>query len=136
MNLYAGRIMLRTSRRFVSDGGKRRIRMAMRLGRRFGRLLGAGLAAGIGIAVAGGAARAAPSALHCVNTTSGATWDIPVDFAHSTVDSAPARITSGSISWEDATYHYYDFDRRTGALDMHVASSTGGFYLTDRCVLK
>ena len=108
--------------------------MAMRLGRLLGRLLGVGLAAGI--AVTGSAAWAAPSALHCVNTTSGATWDIPVDFAHSMVDSVPAQITSGSISWEDATYHYYDFDRRTGALDMHVASSTGGFYLTDRCVLK
>ena len=32
--------------------------------------------------------------------------------------------------------HYYDFDRRTGRLEMHVASSTGGFYLTDQCVLK
>jgi hypothetical protein len=48
----------------------------------------------------------------------------------------PARITAKAISWKDATYHYYDFDRTTGALDMHVASSTGGFYLTDRCVFK
>jgi hypothetical protein len=82
------------------------------------------------------AARAAGTALHCTNTTSGATWDIPVDFAHGEVDSVPAKISDRAISWEDSTLHYYDFDRATGDLEMHVASSTGGFYLTDRCVLK
>jgi hypothetical protein len=82
------------------------------------------------------AADAATVALHCTNTTSGATWDIPVDLTRGTVDQVPARITDGIISWKDTTQHYYDFDRRTGLLDMHVASSTGGFYLTDRCVLK
>ncbi|WP_419757950.1 hypothetical protein [Acidisoma sp.] len=79
---------------------------------------------------------AAPAALQCTNTTSGATWDIPVDLAHGTVDQVPAQVTDERILWEDKTLHYYDFDRRTGRLDMHVASSTGGFYLTDRCVLK
>jgi hypothetical protein len=83
-----------------------------------------------------GPACAAPVALHCTNTTSGATWDIPVDLAHGTVDSVPAQVTDGTIAWEDTTLHFYDFDRRTGLLDMHVASSTGGFYLTDRCVLQ
>ena len=81
-------------------------------------------------------ASAAGLALHCMNTTSGATWEIPVDLAHRRVDSVPARITDGTISWEDGTYHFYNFDRATGALEMHVASSTGGIYLTDRCVLK
>ena len=92
----------------------------------------------MGVVAAGlpGIARAAESALHCTNTTSGATWDIPVDFAHSMVDEVPAQITGQAISWRDTTYHYYDFDRATGDLDMHVASSTGGFYLTDKCVLK
>jgi hypothetical protein len=83
-----------------------------------------------------GPARAAAAALHCTNTTSGATWDIPVDLAHGEVDRVPAKITDGAISWEDSTLHFYDFDRSTGNLEMHVASSTGGFYLTDRCVLK
>jgi hypothetical protein len=83
-----------------------------------------------------GPACAAPVALHCTNTTSGATWDIPVDLAHGTVDSVPAQVTDAAIVWEDTTLHFYDFDRRTGLLDMHVASSTGGFYLTDRCVLQ
>ncbi len=85
-----------------------------------------------------GAAHAAtpPATLHCTNTTSGATWDIPVDLAHGTVDQVPARITPRIIAWKDSTLHYWEFHRATGALDMHVASSTGGFYLTDRCVLK
>ncbi len=93
---------------------------------------------GVALGLAGwvSAASAGPLALHCTNTTSGATWDIPVDLAQGTVDKVPARITDGAISWEDTTMHFYDFDRRTGLLDMHVASSTGGFYLTDRCVLK
>jgi hypothetical protein len=90
----------------------------------------------VGLAASAGAASAAPVALHCMNTTSGATWDIPVDLAHGTVDSVPAQVTDATIAWEDTTLHFYDFDRRTGLLDMHVASSTGGFYLTDKCVLK
>jgi bacillopeptidase F (M6 metalloprotease family) len=90
----------------------------------------------VGLAGAAVAASAAPVALHCMNTTSGATWDIPVDMAQGTVDSVPAQITGADIVWKDATFHHYDFDRQTGLLDMHVASSTGGFYLTDRCVLK
>ena len=95
-----------------------------------------GMAIGLGMAGEADAASAGPVALHCTNTTSGATWDIPVDLPQGTVDQVPARVTDARISWKDKTLHYYDFDRRTGALDMHVASSTGGFYLTDRCVLK
>ncbi|WP_284944168.1 hypothetical protein [Acidisoma cladoniae] len=79
----------------------------------------------------------ADSALHCRNTTSGATWDLPVDLGHGTVDSYPAQITDRAISWVDtSTGRFYDFDRASGAMDMHVASSTGGFYLTDQCRLK
>ena len=95
-----------------------------------------GLAVGLWLAGETEAANAAPAALRCMNTTSGATWDIPVDLADGTVDQVPAHVTDARISWEDKTMHFYDFDRRTGQLDMHVASSTGGFYLTDRCVLK
>ncbi len=88
------------------------------------------------ILAAGWPAGAFAVALHCMNTASGATWDIPVDLAKGIVDSVPAKITDGTISWEDAAMHFYDFDRATGALDMHVASSMGGFYATDRCTLK
>ena len=100
------------------------------------RRMALGLIVATGLGGPAGAADATAMALHCTNTTSGTTWDIPVDLAHGTVDQVPARITEGVISWEDTTLHHYDFDRRTGALDMHAASSTGGFYLTDRCVLK
>jgi hypothetical protein len=103
--------------------------------RRLWRVAAAGAVA-LGLGGSWGTARAAGTALHCRNTTSGATWDIPVDLAGGEVDSAPAKITDGAISWEDSTLHFYDFDRATGDLEMHVASSTGGFYLTDRCVLK
>ena len=84
--------------------------------------------------VLGLAGPAAAASLHCTNTTSGATWDVPVDLAHGTVDQRPAQITDGTISWEDTTLHFYDYDRRTGALDMHAASRTGGFSLADQCV--
>ena len=89
-------------------------------------------------AMGGEAAIAAPDAamaLHCRNTTSGATWTIPVDLAGKRVEHQPARITPAAISWEDKTLHFYRFDRKTGVLEMHAASSTGGFYLRNRCVL-
>jgi hypothetical protein len=103
--------------------------------RRLWRVAAAGAFA-LGLSGDWGPARAAGTALHCTNTTSGATWDIPVDLASGEVDQAPAKITDDAISWEDSTLHFYDFDRATGDLEMHVASSTGGFYLTDRCVFK
>ena len=106
------------------------------MSRACGRKLWGVIGLALGLAASASAAKAGPAALHCTNTTSGATWDIPVDLARGTVDQVPAHVTEGTISWEDTTMHYYDFDRRTGLLDMHAASSTGGFYLTDRCVLK
>jgi len=109
--------------------------MAMSGGRSFSAVIGM-IGVTLTLTHAGAAASAVPAALHCTNTTNGATWEIPVDLAHGTVDAVPAEITDGTITWKDTTLHYYEFDRRTGLLDMHVASSTGGFYLTDRCVLK
>ena len=92
----------------------------------------------LGLCLALPQAEAAPAAarLLCHNTTSGAAWTIAVDYHSSTVDGIPARITSDVISWEDADGHYYDLHRDTGALEMHVASSMGGFYLTDECAVK
>jgi hypothetical protein len=79
------------------------------------------------------AAVAAPAAVLCRNTTSGSTWTITVDPTAATVDGLPARITQTLISWKDTDGHFYDLHRATGVLEMHVASSTGGFYLMDRC---
>jgi hypothetical protein len=105
-------------------------------GYRVGAVIGVAIGIALGAVGSARAGTAAPEALHCTNTTSGATWDIQVDLAQGKVDQVPARITDGTIAWEDRTMHYYSFDRRTGRLDMHAASSTGGFYLTDRCVLR
>lgn len=80
-----------------------------------------------------GMAIAAPAVIPCRNTTSGATWTITVDAKAATVDGIPARVSPSLISWKDAEGRFYDLHRDTGALEMHVASSTGGFYLTDRC---
>jgi hypothetical protein len=78
-------------------------------------------------------AEAGPATMLCRNTTSGATWTVTVDSQAATVDGIPARITSGLISWKDDEGRFYDLHRDTGVLEMHVASSTGGFYLMDQC---
>lgn len=93
----------------------------------------ASLAAGIaGFAVP---AVAQPAAvLSCTNPASGATWQIHVDFAHSTVDANAARISDDTMAWHDAKDGgNYVLDRKTGALTVTVASSTGGYFLHDRC---
>ena len=70
----------------------------------------------------------------CTNLVSQFTWQIKIDFAASTVDSNPARISSAEISWHDATDGgNYTLDRKSGALTVTVASSTGGYFIHDRC---
>ncbi len=70
----------------------------------------------------------------CRNPSSGATWDIEVDDEHSLADSYPARITDDSITWHDTRHGgFYELDRRTGALTVRYASSTGGYALHDVC---
>jgi hypothetical protein len=70
----------------------------------------------------------------CRNPASGATWDIEVDVKRSLADSYPARITDESITWHDIRHGgFYELDRRTGALTVHYASSTGGYALHDIC---
>jgi hypothetical protein len=70
----------------------------------------------------------------CTNLVSGAGWQIRINFARSTVDSNPARISSTEISWHDATDGgNYSLDRKSGNLTAIFASSTGGYSLRDRC---
>jgi hypothetical protein len=92
----------------------------------------------MGLALAG-SALAAPSgqtAITCTNPASGTQWQIKVDYDHSTVDSNPARISDGNISWHDPSDGgNYTLDRRSGNLTVIVASSTGGYFLHDRCKL-
>ena len=72
--------------------------------------------------------------LTCTNLVSRVTWQIKIDFAASTVDSNSARISSAEISWHDATDGgNYTLDRKSGALTVIIASSTGGYFIHDRC---
>ena len=81
-------------------------------------------------------ASAAETAVTCTNPASGANWQIRIDYERSTVDSYPASITQGKISWRDASDGgNYTLDRKSGNLTVVVASSTGGYFLYDRCKL-
>ena len=81
-------------------------------------------------------ARAAESSITCTNPASGAHWQIRVDYERGTVDSYPARITETNISWHDAADGgNYTLDRKSGNLTVVIASSTGGYFVYDRCKL-
>jgi hypothetical protein len=72
--------------------------------------------------------------LTCTNLVSGASWQISINFERKTVDSNPARISSGEISWHDAADGgNYTLDRKSGSLSVVFPSSTGGYFLHDRC---
>ncbi len=76
-------------------------------------------------------------AITCTNPASGATWQIRIDYEKSTVDSNPARIGAGEITWRDLKDGWnYTLDRKTGDLTVIIASSTGGNFLHDRCKLE
>lgn len=98
------------------------------------------VAAGIVIAtapIAGAfAAAASETAITCTNPASGATWQIKVDYANSTVDTNAASISDSKISWHDGKENgNYTLDRKTGTLIFTGPSSTGGYFISDRCSL-
>lgn len=73
-------------------------------------------------------------AMTCTNPYSGATWQIRIDYDRATVDANPARISDDTIAWHDAKDGgNYRLDRASGKLTVVVASSTGGYFLYDRC---
>lgn len=79
-----------------------------------------------------------PNALSvtCTNPASGATWQISIDYDGATVDANPAQVSAAEISWRDPKDGWnYKLDRRSGALTVIVASSTGGYFLHDLCRL-
>ncbi len=72
----------------------------------------------------------------CTNPFSGTTWQIAIDYDRVTVDANPAQISDTEIFWRDAKEgSSYRLDRRSGNLTVTVASSTGGYFLHDRCRL-
>jgi hypothetical protein len=99
----------------------------------------AGTSALLGLAIAfsatAGAAPTGEKAITCTNPASGANWQIKVDFDHNTVDSHPASISDGQISWQTTDGENYKLDRKSGNLTVIVASSTGGYFLHDTCKL-
>ena len=77
------------------------------------------------------------TAVTCSNPSSGASWQIAIDFEKSTVDSNQAKITLATISWFDpADGGNYTLDRKSGDLTAIVASSTGGYFRHGRCALE
>jgi hypothetical protein len=95
------------------------------------------LIAGTAVPVIANAAQLGERTIRCTNPASGATWQIRIDYARSTVDSNPARISDAKISWHDAKDGgNYTLDRKSGRLTVIVASSTGGYFLYDQCRLE
>jgi hypothetical protein len=93
-----------------------------------------GLAAASMVLPAPADALAAATRLRCTNPASGASWDVVVDQDRNLVDSYPAHITEKWISWYDPTDRgYFDLERATGELTVRHASSTGGYFLYDKC---
>src|ERR1700685_1078712 len=100
----------------------------------------AGLAAALVIGVTAPAVSAEPPhgerAITCVNKSSGTTWQIKVDYDHSTVDTNPARISDAKIDWRDANDGWrYTLDLKSGDLTVILASSMGGNSYFHRCLL-
>lgn len=104
------------------------------------RVLAAGIAvwiAAMAVPACADAAQLGERTISCTNPASGTTWQIRIDYARSTVDSNPARISDTKISWHDAKDGgNYSLDRKSGRLTVIVASSTGGYLLHDQCRLE
>jgi hypothetical protein len=93
-------------------------------------------ASGMGAARSAWAATPSESAITCSNPASGKTWQINIDYVHSTVDANAASISDNQISWHDAKDGgNYTLDRKSGKLTFVAPSSTGGYFIVDRCSL-
>jgi hypothetical protein len=96
----------------------------------------AALTLGIAVFAFGAAAAAEAISVTCTNPISGTSWEIAIDYNLKTVDSNPADIDEAEIWWRDAKDGWrYTLDRKSGALTVVLASSTGGSFLYDRCRL-
>ena len=102
------------------------------------RVLAAGIAGlAAGLTVVHCEAQEGEIAVTCTNPVSGTSWQIMIDYRKATVDSYPAAITRGEISWFDPKDRgNYRLDRKSGDLTASVASSTGGYFRHSRCSLE
>jgi hypothetical protein len=83
-----------------------------------------------------GALRIPPNAaqVRCVNTTSGATWTIPLDAAQSLANHRPARFGQARVDWGGgADGSVFDLDLAHGLLTVTRGSSTGGWVAKFAC---
>lgn len=92
---------------------------------------GFGTAAGVSAAHA----QSGAAAFTCTNPSSGATWQIHIDYDRHTVDSNPAVFSDAIIEWQESNGWKYTLDRKSGNLRVVLASSTGGNFLYDQCKL-
>jgi len=100
-------------------------------------VLATAIVAGSAIPTVSGSAQEGKIALTCTNPSSGASWEIAIDFDNATVDSNRATIRDGKIAWFDPKDgSNYTLDRKSGALTAVVASSTGGYFRHGRCGLE
>ena len=65
-------------------------------------VIAAALVIGIAAPAVSAEAQHGERAFTCMNKSSGATWQIKVDYDHSTVDTNPASISDAKIAWRDA----------------------------------
>jgi hypothetical protein len=97
----------------------------------------AGLASAMAVSVIDAGAQSGETAITCTNPTSGAHWQIRIDYQKGTVDANPARISDAKISWHDASDGgNYTLERKSGALTVVIASATGGYFLYHQCGLE
>jgi hypothetical protein len=111
-----------------------RLRFQLRKYFHFGLWIGTVLVSVGGMVPPSFGAPSADSVFNCTNLASGTGWQIKINFQASTVDLNPARISSTTISWHDRSDGgNYSLDRGTGNLTVVIASSTGGYFIHDRC---
>ena len=100
-------------------------------------VLAAALAADLVIPAIDGHSQEREAVITCVNPVSGTSWQIVVDYSNATVDSNPAEVSRNRISWFDPRDGgNYMLDRKSGALRVSVASSTGGYFRHARCSVE
>jgi hypothetical protein len=70
----------------------------------------------------------------CVNRASGAAWTVSLDETRRIADGQTARFSEAKIAWRNpADGGNYELDRRSGALSVTRASSTGGYMIFFDC---